>query len=273
MALLDEADACLKRNGLIPDGPISEHNNIYEIVLTLYSGRATVTKSLTNSTSNLQLKKLTILANTTEEPILRLLKKKLSGDAPNQFAERSLFLFITTPLTLEKPFPPLWNFDQEPTINQVAFTASQLNNLDFYYETTARLMTIAYGNLLCKLMIKNGKVDKWLTARLGKSREHLHRLAVNLQLVQLTFDLIDKYKNDFGDLNRGLNDSIFQQRMKSIVNQFLGRTDDQARIKLEIRLSISNSAVKLLNLLLRQYICIFGDENIYLYVSDSSSLI
>ncbi|CAF5117262.1 unnamed protein product, partial [Rotaria sp. Silwood1] len=73
------------------------------------------------------------------------------GDALNPFAERSLFLFITTPLTLEKPFPPLWNFDQEPTINQVAFTASQLNNLDFYYETTARLMTIAYGNLLCKL--------------------------------------------------------------------------------------------------------------------------
>jgi len=151
IALLDEADACLKRNGLIPDGSISEHHNIYEIVLTLYSGRATVTKSLTNSTSNLHLKKLTILANTTEEPILRLLKKKLSGDAPNPFAERSIFLFITTPLTLEKPFPPLWDFNHEPTISQVAFTASQLNNLDFYYETTARLITIAHGNLMCKL--------------------------------------------------------------------------------------------------------------------------
>ncbi|CAF3967107.1 unnamed protein product, partial [Rotaria sp. Silwood1] len=111
------------------------------------------------------------------------------------------------------------------------------------------------------------------TARLGKSREHLHRLAVNLQLAHLTFDLIDKYRKDFGDLNRGLNDSIFQQRMKSIVNKFLGRTDDQTRIKLEIRLSISNSAVILLNLLLRQYICIFGDENIYLYVSDTNPLI
>lgn len=149
--LLDEADACLKRNGLIPDGPIGEHNNIYEITLTLYSGRATVTKSLTNCTTNLQLKKLTILANTTEEPILRLLKKKMSGDAPNPFAERSLFLFITTPLTLEQPLPPRWDFHNEPTVDQFAFTASQLNNLDFYYETTARLMTIAYGNLLCKL--------------------------------------------------------------------------------------------------------------------------
>ncbi|CAF2137266.1 unnamed protein product [Rotaria magnacalcarata] len=271
IALLDEADSCLKRNGLIPDGPISEHNNIYEIILTLYAGSATVNKSLTNSTSNLHLKKLTILVNTTEEPILRLLKKELSGDAPNPFAERSLFLFITTPLTLEQPFPPTWDFGRQPTINQVAFTASQLNNLDFYYETSARLMTIAYGNLMCKLMIKNERNDKWITARLGKSREHLHRIAVNLQLIQLTFDLIDQYKDTFGDLNHGLDDMIFQQRMKFIANNFLGRPNDQTRIRLELRLSIANSTVRLLNLLLRQYFCVFGEDNISLNTNDSQA--
>ncbi|CAF4855096.1 unnamed protein product, partial [Rotaria socialis] len=252
IALLDEADSCLKRNGLIPDGSISEHNNIYEIVLTLYAGSAT----------------LTVLANTTEEPILRLLKKELSGDALNPFAERSLFLFITTPLTLEQPFPPTWDFGRQPTINQVAFTASQLNNLDLYYETSARLMTIAYGNLMCKLMIKNERNDKWITVRLGKSREHLHQIAVNLQLVQLTFDLIDQYKDTFGDLNHGLDDMIFQQRMKFIADNFLGRPNDQTRIRLELRLSIANSAVRLLNLLLRQYLRVFGEDNISLNTND-----
>jgi hypothetical protein len=113
-------------------------------------------------------------------------------------------------------------------------------------------------------VIKNEKIDKWFTARLGKSREHLHRLAVNLQLIQLIFDLIDKYKHDFGNLNHGLNDLVFQQRMKSVINEFLGRTNDQTRIKLEVRLYIANSAVKLLNLILHQYLCIFADENVYL---------
>ena len=120
-------------------------------------------------------------------------------------------------------------------------------------------------------VIKNEKFDKWFTSRLGKLREHLHRLAGNLQLIQLTFDLMDKYKNDFGNLNYGLNDLVFQQRIKSVINGFLGRTNDQTRIKLEIRLSIANSAVKLLNLIIHQYLCIFGDENIYLYVYNFST--
>jgi hypothetical protein len=193
--LLDEADCCLKRNGLIPEGPIGEHNNIYEVVLTLYSGQATVTKCLTNSTTNLRLKKLTILANTTEEPILRLLKKKMLGDAPNPFAERSLFLFITTPLTLEKPFPPLWNFNQEPTISQIVFTASQLNNLDFYYETTARLMSIAYGNLLCKL----SKLCKYIIfSFLMDSQCHSHEVLNNQESIKFLFYFFfsDKKRKD-----------------------------------------------------------------------------
>ena len=118
-------------------------------------------------------------------------------------------------------------------------------------------------------MIKNEKIDKWFTARLGKSREHLHRLAINLQLVHMSFDLIDKYRADYGDLNHGLNDSIFQTRMKHVVNEFLGRNNDQTRMKLEIRLSIANSAIKLLNLLLHQYLCIFGKDNVHLLVFHS----
>ncbi|CAF4552872.1 unnamed protein product [Rotaria socialis] len=168
----------------------------------------------------------------------------------------------------EQPFSPTWDFGRQPTISQVAFTASQLNNLDLYYETSARLMTIAYGNLMCKLMIKNERNDKWITVRLGKSREHLHQIAVNLQLVQLTFDLIDQYKDTFGDLNHGLDDMIFQQRMKFIADNFLGRPNDQTRIRLELRLSIANSAVRLLNLLLRQYLRVFGEDNISLNTND-----
>ncbi|CAF4024686.1 unnamed protein product, partial [Adineta steineri] len=234
--LLDEADGCLKRNGLIPDACISEHNNVYELVLTLYSGKSTVTKSLTNSRKSLFLQKLNILANTTEEPILRLLKRKSSGDVSNPFAERSLFLFVSTPLTLEQPFPPVWNYETEPTIEQIAVTCSLLKNLHFYYGTTARLMTISYGNLLCKLMIKNERIDKWLTARLGKSREHIHRIAVNLQLIHLTFDLIDQYKSEFGSLKEESGLSIFKHRMEQIVKNFLGRENEKITVKLEIRL-------------------------------------
>ncbi|CAF1451802.1 unnamed protein product [Adineta steineri] len=262
--LLDEADGCLKRNGLIPDASISEHNNVYELILTLYSGKTTVTKSLTNSRKSLFLQKLNILANTTEEPIIRLLKRKRSGDVSNPFAERSLFLFVSTPLTLEQPFPPVWNYESEPTIEQIAVTCSLLKNLHFYYGTTARLMTISYGNLLCKLMIKNEKIDKWLTARLGKSREHIHRIAVNLQLIHLTFDLIDQYKSEFGSLKEESGLSIFKQRMEQIVKNFLGRENEKITVKLEIRLSVANSAVRMLNILLHQYLCIFCGKNIIL---------
>ncbi|CAF2872077.1 unnamed protein product [Rotaria sp. Silwood2] len=139
----------LKRDDLITDGSKQEHNNIYELTLTLDSGKGTVIKSLTNSTTSLFVQKLNILANITEELILRLLKRKFSDDGLNPFLERSLFLFVSTQFTLEHHFPAAWDYLKERAADHIAFTSSLLNNLHFNNGTVALLITIAYESSLC----------------------------------------------------------------------------------------------------------------------------
>jgi hypothetical protein len=116
--------------------------------------------------------------------------------------------------------------------------------------------------------------DSWLCARLGKSREHALRVAACLQVLELAFYLLEKYRIQYEGFGNGLADDQFHQRMLIISSEFLKRepmTNHDDRIKMnpvaiEIHNDVVRGAINYVQTIIRQYYLLFIDLDGTMYV-------
>lgn len=121
--------------------------------------------------------------------------------------------------------------------------------------------------------------DSWLCARLGKSREHVLRVSACIQLLELAFYLMEKYRLQYDGFDGGLADDQFYQRMLNIVSEFLKREPmikHEDRIKsdpvaIEVHNDVVRGAINYVQIIIRQYRLLFIDldETMYVYLSFS----
>ncbi len=104
-------------------------------------------------------------------------------------------------------------------------------------------------------MNQNG--DQWINNRLGKSREHTYRLAVNIQLIELAFALLDQYYCKHNHFNDHKADHVFLRQMIEIANKFLKRTDLSQRVSMNIYYEVVQSAINIVLMNINQYECFF----------------
>ncbi len=117
-------------------------------------------------------------------------------------------------------------------------------------------------------------IDSWLCARLGKSREHASRVAACIQMLELAFDLLEKYRVQYDGFGSGLADDQFHQRMLIIASEFLKRepmTNHDDRIKMdpvaiEIHNDVVRGAINYVQIIIRQYYLLFIDLDGTMYV-------
>jgi hypothetical protein len=91
----------------------------------------------------------------------------------------------------------------------------------------------------------NQNGDQWINNRLGKSREHTYRLAVNIQLIELAFVLLDQYYFEHNHFNGHKADHVFRRQLIEIANKFLNRTDLSQRVPMNIHYEVVQSAINM----------------------------
>ena len=106
-------------------------------------------------------------------------------------------------------------------------------------------------------MNQNG--DQWINNRLGKSREHTYRFAVNIQLIELAFALLDQYYYEHNHFNDHKADRVFRLQMIETANKFLNRTDLSQRVSMDIHYEVVQSAINTVLMNINQYECFFSD--------------
>ncbi len=117
-------------------------------------------------------------------------------------------------------------------------------------------------------------VDSWLCARFGKSREHVSRVAACLQVLELAFYLLEKYRIQYDGFGSGLADDQFHQRMLVITSEFLKREplmnhNDRIQmdpVAIEIHNDVVRGAINYVQIIIRQYYLLFIDVNGTTYV-------
>jgi hypothetical protein len=117
-------------------------------------------------------------------------------------------------------------------------------------------------------------IDSWLCARLGKSREHVLRVAACIQLLELAFYLMEKYRLQYDGFNCGLADDEFYQRMLNIVSEFLKREpmikhEDRLKsdpVAIEVHNDVVRGAINYVQIIIRQYHLLFIDLDGTMYV-------
>ncbi|CAF1440223.1 unnamed protein product [Rotaria sordida] len=109
--------------------------------------------------------------------------------------------------------------------------------------------------------------DSWLCARLGKSREHVLRVAACIQLLELSFYLLEKYRVQYDGFGCGLADDQFYQQMLNIVSEFLKRQpmikhEDRLKsdpVAIEVHNDVVRGAINYVQIIIRQYHLLFID--------------
>ncbi|CAF3398329.1 unnamed protein product [Rotaria socialis] len=262
LILADEADPFLIRNGLIPPPTLpsnggNDNFNINDIALQAYTGEWCVLKITATDSIHIKCKRLCILGYCTSESTMRLMRRKNNYEQPSPFVERCNFFWVPMPLTLEKFEQPQWPYS-EPTEDQICMALDILSNIDFYFDDHSRQLIISFGNALMFHVYSNQNGDQWINNRLGKSREHTYRVAANIQLVELAFNLLDQYYLEHNHYNHHKADNLFRVQMVEIANRMLNRTDLSQRIALDIHFQVVQSAINTVLMNISQYECFFS---------------
>ncbi|CAF3965001.1 unnamed protein product [Rotaria sordida] len=137
----------------------------------------------------------------------------------------------------------------------------------FADEDEGRSMSIGFGNSLTREMREIEAYDSWLCARLGKSREHVLRVAACIQLLELSFYLLEKYRVQYDGFGCGLADDQFYQQMLNIVSEFLKRQpmikhEDRLKsdpVAIEVHNDVVRGAINYVQIIIRQYHLLFID--------------
>ena len=100
-------------------------------------------------------------------------------------------------------------------------------------------------------------------------------MAVNIQLIELAFSLLDEYYCKHNHFNDHKANYDFRHEMIEIANQFLNRTDLAQRVSMNIDYQVVQSAINTVLMNIDQYECFFSDYGltklvIYIYIRVST---
>ncbi|CAF1294082.1 unnamed protein product [Rotaria sordida] len=182
-------------------------------------------------------------------------------------APRLLLLDELDQLFVRNGLIPLANAAQNENNNFYEIALQLYSDNCLFSKHTSSAETTFQSNRVCIMVREIEAYDSWLCARLGKSREHVLRVAACIQLLELSFYLLEKYRVQYDGFGCGLADDQFYQQMLNIVSEFLKRQpmikhEDRLKsdpVAIEVHNDVVRGAINYVQIIIRQYHLLFID--------------
>ncbi|CAM4789040.1 unnamed protein product [Rotaria magnacalcarata] len=261
--ICDEADITFSDVGLFLSHNgcrASPEMNCRALVMTLFDRVShAYIRQLANRSVSVKCSKLNIMGCSTGDLISNMIIRMKSGACFDPAIGRFIFWPLDGPVIPDKLVHRQIDNHLFPSLHQFGIILSFIENVVFSFEDDGINEMILWGNKCKQRSFDERNTNESLSARLGKSVQHVYRMATFLQTIEIGFSISQEYIERYqqfpaiGVIDTDFIDNVSDLLFSKYPAQFRLHEPDPFQISKDIALR----AIDLISCNIRQFIMLF----------------
>ncbi|CAF1078046.1 unnamed protein product [Rotaria magnacalcarata] len=261
--ICDEADITFSDVGLFLSHNgcrASPEMNCRALVMTLFDRVShAYIRQLANRSVSVKYSKLNIMGCSTGDLISNMIIRMKSGACFDPAIGRFIFWPLDGPVIPDKLVHRQIDNHLFPSLHQFGIILSFIENVVFSFEDDGINEMILWGNKCKQRSFDERNTNESLSARLGKSVQHVYRMATFLQTIEIGFSISQEYIERYqqfpaiGVIDTDFIDNVSDLLFSKYPAQFRLHEPDPFQISKDIALR----AIDLISCNIRQFIMLF----------------